>query len=176
MALLEPGWEAGLREPAADVAQYACLGKVVAHHRLADGRYNLLLMGVGRVRILEELSPPRSFRQAKVELLHECCGGPAGELEELRGDLLTAFKHLLPCSCQVPEQLTDMLSKHLPLGHAHRFGGLHVAAGIGGEARAAGRVSRGGPSRILLKQLEVLLANHTSAAAIETFPPPFSDN
>src|SRR3990170_4119018 len=64
MALLEPGWETDYdsRPP---VARYACLGKVVTHHRLKDGRYNLLLMGVGRVRIVQELEPRRSFRQAK---------------------------------------------------------------------------------------------------------------
>ena len=61
MALLEPGWEHDYdsRPP---VAPLACLGKVVAHHRLEDGRYNLLLLGVQRVRIVEELDPLRSFR------------------------------------------------------------------------------------------------------------------
>ena len=45
MAVLEPGWETDY-ESRPPVAEYACLGKVVTHHRLADGRYNLLLMGV----------------------------------------------------------------------------------------------------------------------------------
>ena len=47
MAVLEPGWEDDY-ESRPPVAQYACLGKVVAHHRLKDGRYNVLLMGVQR--------------------------------------------------------------------------------------------------------------------------------
>src|SRR6185436_7933579 len=49
MALLEPGWEPDY-ESRPPVAPFACLGKVVTHHRLPDGRYNLLLMGVARVR------------------------------------------------------------------------------------------------------------------------------
>jgi Lon protease-like protein len=175
LALLEPGWEPDY-ESRPPVAQYACLGKIVTHHRLEDGRYNLLLMGVGRIRILEELSPPRSFRQAKVERLRECCGGPAEQLDDLRGDLLTAFKHLLPCSCQVPEQLTEMLSKHLPLGMLTDLASytlpleLAVKRELLAECRVAAR------ARILLKQLEVLLANHTTVAASASFPPPFSAN
>src|SRR5215471_1628130 len=66
MAMLEPGYEEDYdsRPP---IAEYACLGKVVAHRRLSDGRYNVLLLGVGRVRIVRELEPLRSFRSAKVE-------------------------------------------------------------------------------------------------------------
>jgi Lon protease-like protein len=175
MALLEPGWEPDYDSRPA-VAPYACLGKIVTHHRLEDGRYNLLLMGVGRVHILEELSPPRSFREAKVELLRECGGCPAEDLDGLRGELLGAFKHLLPCSCQVPEQLTEMLSRHLPLGMLTDLAAytlpleLAVKRELLAECRVASR------ARILLKQLEVLLANHASGAAIESFPPPFSSN
>jgi Lon protease-like protein len=173
MALLEPGWESEY-ESRPPIAPYACLGKIVTHHRLADGRYNLLLMGVGRIRILDELSPPRSFREAKVELLRECSGGPADVLDELRGDLLTAFKHLLPCSCQVPEQLTEMLSKHLPLGMLTDLAAytlpleLPVKRELLAECRVQAR------ARILLKQLEILMAN--TATIAEAFPPPFSLN
>jgi uncharacterized protein len=175
MALLEPGWESDY-ESRPPISPYACLGKIVAHHRLEDGRYNLLLMGVGRIRIVEEISPPRSFRQAKVELLRECCAGEAHHLDELRGDLLTAFKHLMPCGCQVPEQLTEVLSKHLPLTMLTDLAAytlpleLAVKRELLAECRVAVR------ARILLKQMECLMANHVAASAIEAFPPPFSVN
>src|SRR3990170_3664199 len=45
MALLEPGWEPDYESRPA-IAPFACLGKVITHHRLSDCRYNLLLMGV----------------------------------------------------------------------------------------------------------------------------------
>src|SRR6185436_15395049 len=52
MAVLEPGWETDYdsRPP---ISTHACLGKVVAHHRLPDGRYNVLLMGLHRVEIVK---------------------------------------------------------------------------------------------------------------------------
>jgi uncharacterized protein len=175
MALLEPGWEPDY-ESRPPIASYACLCKVVTHHRLEDGRYNLLLMGVGRIKINEELQPVRSFREAKVELLRDCCGHQPQQLDDLRGDLLTAFKHLLPCSCQVPEQLTEMLSKHLPLGMLTDLAAytLPLEFAVKRELLAECRVEA--RARILLKQLEVLSANQGAPAAIESFPPPFSDN
>jgi uncharacterized protein len=99
MAVLEPGWEEDYdsRPP---VSQHACLGKIVAHHRLEDGRYNLLLLGVQRVRIVHELDPPRSFRQASVELLEDRYDfKSAAEGAGLQERLLSAFRKHLPCTC-----------------------------------------------------------------------------
>src|SRR2546423_5851424 len=116
MSLLEPGWEAEYdsRPP---VAEYACLGKVIAHHRLDDGRYNVLLMGVQRVRIVKELQPLRSFRQAQVELIEDCYDFESSfERRKIQERLLTSFRKHLPCACQLPEQLENLLSTDLPLG------------------------------------------------------------
>ncbi len=46
-----------------------CLGQVIQHERLMDGRYNILLQGICRARILEELPPDedRPYRQALLE-------------------------------------------------------------------------------------------------------------
>src|SRR3990172_7297859 len=105
MALLEPGWETDY-ESRPPIARYACLGKIVTHRRLKDGRYNLLLMGVGRIRIVEELPPLRSFRQAKVELLNETFENDSVTyLEDLQRELIDAYQRHLPCDCQAPEQL-----------------------------------------------------------------------
>src|SRR5687767_11230028 len=103
MAMLEPGWEADYdsRPP---VSPYACLGKVVAHHRLDDGTYNVLLLGVERVRIVEELDPLRSFRQAKVEIVEDRYDFESlAARKRTQEKLITAFRRHLPCTCQLPE-------------------------------------------------------------------------
>src|SRR4051812_44153248 len=54
MACLAPGWEAHyVARP--EVYPMACLGKITTYQRLPDGRYNLLLKGISRVRLGEEL-------------------------------------------------------------------------------------------------------------------------
>jgi hypothetical protein len=42
------------------------LGEIVVHEPLPDGRSNLLLRGLARVRILDELPPERSYRMVTV--------------------------------------------------------------------------------------------------------------
>src|SRR5687768_16067707 len=52
--LLRPGWEENYDDRPA-VHPVACLGRVIADQLLPDGRYNLVLRGLARVRIIEEL-------------------------------------------------------------------------------------------------------------------------
>jgi len=70
MALLRPGWEESYaHRPAVDPA--VCVGTIVAHDRLADGRYNLLLRGDLRGRIARETDADGPYRIAEVEPLVE---------------------------------------------------------------------------------------------------------
>ena len=70
MVLLREGWEGDyLGNPA--IHDVACLGRVLAHQRLPDGRYDLMLFGLRRVRILEELETEKLYRTARVELIDD---------------------------------------------------------------------------------------------------------
>ncbi|MBS0191113.1 MAG: LON peptidase substrate-binding domain-containing protein [Phycisphaerales bacterium] len=46
-----------------------CIGQIAQHEKLADGRYNLVLRGVCRARIVRELAPTedRLYREAMLE-------------------------------------------------------------------------------------------------------------
>ena len=48
-----------------------CLGRIVQHDRLADGRYNLLLLGLKRVRLRKEIASGKLYRTAEVEILQD---------------------------------------------------------------------------------------------------------
>jgi Lon protease-like protein len=68
IALLTPGFAhdyAG-RPP---VRATAGLGSIIASEELGDGRFHLMLRGVGRVHIDEELAPDRSYRQVRASLV-----------------------------------------------------------------------------------------------------------
>jgi Lon protease-like protein len=175
MAVLEPGWEDDYdsRPP---VTRYACLGKIVAHHRLDDGRYNLLLLGVQRVRIVDELEPMRSFRQARVELLEDRYDfQQAGERKRLQEKLIAAFRQHLPCACQLPEQLEEMLSSHLPLGLLTDLAAyaLPLDLAVKQQLLAESRVSA--RAEILLSEVGHLAAA-AAAKPSRVFPPSFSEN
>lgn len=59
------------------VRPFVCVGYIVRHDQLEDGRYNLLLQGVCRAKILEEL-PHDPYRLALVEPTE---GGPPMEID-----------------------------------------------------------------------------------------------
>ena len=69
MVLLKPGWE---HEYEARPAVYpiGCSGLITHVDRLDDGRYNVVLRGVERFRIVQE-DHARSYRRASVEALTE---------------------------------------------------------------------------------------------------------
>ncbi|MGH9366437.1 MAG: LON peptidase substrate-binding domain-containing protein [Thermoanaerobaculia bacterium] len=64
MALMKPGWEEGGRDP--EVFPVGGAGEIVESERLEDGRFNILLEGRFRYRILREASV-EPYRQARVE-------------------------------------------------------------------------------------------------------------
>jgi Lon protease-like protein len=68
--LLRPGWEAEYAGGPA-VFPVACLGRIVAEQRLPDGRFNLLLRGLCRIRLVEEVPTGKLYRCARAELLHD---------------------------------------------------------------------------------------------------------
>jgi Lon protease-like protein len=65
MALLRPGWEKNYYG-AASIEPTVCIGSILAHERLADGKYNLLLQGVTRARVVRELQL-HPYRVAELE-------------------------------------------------------------------------------------------------------------
>ena len=69
IVLLRPGWESDYDGRPA-VYRVACSGVITHVERLPDGRYNIVLRGLERVRILEE-DGSRTYRQAVVESLPE---------------------------------------------------------------------------------------------------------
>jgi Lon protease-like protein len=69
MVLLKPGWERDYEGHPA-VYPIGCSGVITHADRLADGRYNIVLRGIERFRILEE-DRSRSYRRAAIERIIE---------------------------------------------------------------------------------------------------------
>lgn len=69
IALLKPGWEADYHG-SPEVHTVACLGKIVQHQELPDGRYNITVHGESKVGI-ESFERSHPFRIARVRRLHE---------------------------------------------------------------------------------------------------------
>src|SRR4051794_36501753 len=79
MALLRPGWESEYHLSPA-IHPVVCVGRITQEERLPDGRYTLLLQGLGRARVVEELETDRLYRVARIEALPDVpMSDPAAE-------------------------------------------------------------------------------------------------
>src|SRR5262245_41690849 len=80
MVLLRPGWE-GHYEGRPPVYPTGCAGLITHAERLTDGRFNIVLQGLEKFRVLDE-DQSRSFRLAHVESIEERMR--EGDREEMR--------------------------------------------------------------------------------------------
>ncbi|MCA9231401.1 MAG: LON peptidase substrate-binding domain-containing protein [Planctomycetales bacterium] len=115
MSVLAPGWEADY-EGRPPLLPHACLGKIITHERTDNGEYNLLLLGVRRVLIDEELPPEQSFRKANVTLLDDCFETEADEHRAgLQIALTRRFQENLPDCQSANPPILELLSAEIPL-------------------------------------------------------------
>ena len=90
MILLRPGYEKDY-EGRPPVFEIGCAGRIARSQRLDDGRFNIVLQGICRFRVLGE-EPGGAYRRAQVEAVPEPAReGPAGELAAQRERLLAAL-------------------------------------------------------------------------------------
>jgi uncharacterized protein len=116
MALLAPGWHADY-EGRPPLCPVACLGRITTHHRLEDGTYNVLMLGLRRVRIVKELSPEKLYREAEVALCEDQYPADVSPARSvLQRQIRGALMKVLPLLPEAQEQLDQLLGSDIPLG------------------------------------------------------------
>ncbi len=177
MAILAPGWERNY-EGRPPLHTMACLGRITACYRLPDGTYNVLLLGLRRVKIVRELTPLRPFREAQVELREDMYPAQrASQRQQLQQALRQGLLRILPTLPEASEQLDQLLDDDVPLGMLSDLISYMLDIGLAEK-------------QVLLDETNVnrraeLLVRHLSAAATDLqpagsgslyFPPDFSAN
>jgi Lon protease-like protein len=94
----------------------ACLGRIVAAQKLEDGRFNLLLQGVSRIRIVDELPGDKLYRCARVELLDDQPCASAHTEAALRRRLAKRMLAWFHAKAPVMEQFQKLIDSDLSLG------------------------------------------------------------
>jgi Lon protease-like protein len=107
MTLLRPGFE-GDYDGRPPIYPVGCAGVISHSDRLPDGRYNIVLHGISKFRITEEMTEGE-YRRAHVEALTEVTDAPGRrQIKDLRtrieGLLLSALK---ATEVQIPGSLSD---------------------------------------------------------------------
>lgn len=95
--------------------EYACVGRILQYERLADGKFNVLLLGLRRVRLVREVPSGKMYRAAQAEVVADLVeDGPA--VEEDRRRLLELFRSFMAPHGGVHPDLDEVISAPLPAG------------------------------------------------------------
>lgn len=176
MSLLAPGWEPNYEgRPALEPV--ACLGRVVTYQKVPDERYNLLLLGLKRVRIVRELPPDKLFREAEVEVLEDVYpskGADARGANQQR--LVQAFQGALPKSAKAREQFEQLVSSSVPLGVLTDIMAFTLELGQPMKYRLLAEPNVDARAELLWQHLQQQTPVPTDDALPSDFPPKFSTN
>ncbi|MBY0523226.1 MAG: LON peptidase substrate-binding domain-containing protein [Gemmataceae bacterium] len=174
-ALLRPGWEADY-EGLPGICPVVCIGRIIGDQRLADGRYNLLLRGVSRARVVEELVQEKPYRSARVELLTDGPQPAADAAKRFQCELDEVVRAWFPPHGPALEQLHKLLRGELPLGTLCDI--LAFAVPLPVEVKQGLLEERDveARTRALLQHLTNSEPTQASKASDRKFPPGFSKN
>jgi Lon protease-like protein len=153
------------------IADVACVGKIVHHERLADGRFNILLFGCKRVRLEREIASGKLYRIAEATILEDEEMSPVPEPR--RQQLIERFSAVLGASHPLDPDLSRLLRSDLSLGTlsdiiAHALG---LPASDKQALLAETRIDRRVDSL-----MEILQNLAGEVPRSRPFPPPFSRN
>ena len=158
------------------IERVGCLGRILQHERLEDGRFNFLLLGWRRVRFEREIVTDKLYRMAKVEILEdESDNDPA--LDVLRDELVEMFRAVFERQNQLDSDLGNLLEKTVPLGVITDIVGhaLGLPPDMKQSLLTEPNVLKRGENLVRILR-QVISHDPKLASRFRPFPPPFSVN
>jgi Lon protease-like protein len=173
MALLQPGWEADY-EGNPPLYPVVCLGRILAEQQLDDGRYNILLRGLSRARIIQEVKKDRLYRSAQLQLLHDIVPPKPDLDEEIRRQIRKLVLPWFPADPSAVEQLNKLLHSDLTVGGLCDILSFALPFPIEVKQELLEELDVLRRSRLLLGHLKI--KHPPKAEPQRKFPPDFSRN
>lgn len=174
ITLLKPGWEDNYDAKPA-IYPIGCLGRVVAEQTLPDGRFNILLRGICRIRIGQEVPGEQLYRIAKAKLQHD---GPLPEVDTamaLRRDLSERVLARFAGNSTARDQLNELFQGEMPLGPLCDVLSFALPLPVEEKQVLLELLDVTIRAQKLIEQLDALTPVAV-AAADRKFPPDFSSN
>jgi len=177
LAVLAPGWEADY-DGRPRLQPFACLGKVAVSQPLDDGTHNLLLVGLRRVRLLNELPPLKNYREATAMVCEDIY--PPNQADRrggLKQELRTRLLRLLPRLPQAREQLEQLLNTSVSLAVLTDVLSYALDLGLSDKETLLSEVNVHRRAELLLGHLATAEEEcEASVSGLAYFPPAFSHN
>ncbi|MFM8414880.1 MAG: LON peptidase substrate-binding domain-containing protein [Planctomycetota bacterium] len=170
---LAPGWE-GDYEGRPPLRPTACLCRIATHQMTDEGTYNVLVLGVRRLRLVRELPPKKLFRVVESEIMEdfEPAAAPPGAAAALQQRLLQAFKQAMPRIPNAYEQLDQLLGSQITLGMLADIVSYTIDLDLETKVRLLSECDVFRRTVMLLEAIQV----RPAGGAKRRFPPDFSLN
>lgn len=98
-----------IENPNGPLCEIGCLGQIIHAEKLPDNHYNILLQGMQRIRLLEELPSERVYRRFRAQLIpHPSQAALQAAHHQLR-DLYSCMLSLRACVEASDQQLAEVL-------------------------------------------------------------------
>ncbi|HEU5251542.1 MAG TPA: LON peptidase substrate-binding domain-containing protein [Thermoanaerobaculia bacterium] len=110
MAMMKPGWEHAGATPA--ILPVGGAGRIVDSEELADGRYNIVLEGEFRYRVLSE-APPDPYRIANVEEVPSVPFSHESDAVRICGAAVSLFREVSQAMSLAPLPEDALSPEHL---------------------------------------------------------------
>jgi len=161
-----------LDEP--EIEATACLGRITHYERLSDGKLNLRLKGISRLRLTEEVPTDKLYRLARAEPLPDVVPADFQLLTGLRKRLAEAVLPRFEPSGPAFQHLTELFAGDTPLGSLSDM--LTFALPLETDLKQLLLSEAHVHARAELLTQALLLTAPTPSAGKRKFPPDFSSN
>jgi Lon protease-like protein len=175
MALLRPNYEEDYYN-SPPIYPVICLGRIYKEERMPDGRWNLLLHGLTRARVENEVGAERLYRTARVELIEEKEVPTVSTAKELRCQLGRETRRWFAAHEAAVIQLEKLLHSDLTLGALCDVFGFALPIAIEMKQQLLEDVDVVERAQRLIAHLESTPPPEAIQAPARRFPPEFSPN
>ncbi|MEY4947665.1 MAG: hypothetical protein RIR22_2366 [Planctomycetota bacterium] len=178
LCLLQP--TAGLGGSTSPIYPDICIGQILQEERLPDGRFNLLLQGVSRAKIISEVNNGKLYRTAKVEILHDVPNSSVENEDRMRTRLVKRMTKWFTQQPSAKEQLDRLVNSDLSLGNLCDVFSFALPLSVDMKILLLQLVNVEDRASLLLEVIEQMTPEVTkrpsSSAPSKKYPPDFSAN
>lgn len=176
MALLKPGWEPDY-DDRPEIHEMVCLGRITADERFESGEFNIIVTGIHRAVVVDELETDLPYRVGHLELYRDYyAADPLVNREVRHHELMHNFRKLFPRS-RADSLFSQVLEAGIPLGVACDLLSAALRLNLADKQSLLEELDVDVRSDLLLEKIRRQLpAEVVAQAASRIYPPTFSMN
>ena len=160
-----------------EILPVVCVGKIMTHARLEDGRYNLLLAGIARATIVDVIEHKTLYRQAIVEVAENVLPESVVDSDKLRQKLEASFRDFVLSASHIDEaSIEPLLEQDIPLGQLVDLIGYSCGADSQQQYELLSMTDVAERCRHVSQLLKSLASQPAQPELGDKFPPGFSEN